>query len=143
MALSEHKNKIIGGIVGAIAFGLASFAVKHYFFKKPTFDKVLANAAIDLNKTCPIMIDNETRLDNAVAVSSHYLQYNYTLVNLSVEEIDTIQAHKIIDSTIINDVKTKPELHMYRDHQVTMAYCYKDKDGKYMMRLDVTPELYK
>lgn len=143
MALNENRNKTIGIIVGAIAFAGTSFAVNHFFFEKPSFDKALMQAASELNKTCPIMVDAETRLDNALALPNNHFQYNYTLVNLSIEELDTVQIHGSIDAQIINNVKTNPDLKIYRDNKVTMAYYYKDKNGKYVMRLNVTPELYK
>jgi hypothetical protein len=143
MSFTENRNKIIGVIVGAIVFAVTSFAVSDFFSKKPTLDKALMLAASELNKTCPIMVDAETRLDNAMALPNNRFQYNYTLINRSAEELDTVQIHKSVDTQIINNVKTNPDLKIYRENNVTMAYYYKDKNGKYLMKLNVTPELYK
>ena len=43
---------------------------------------VLGKLSDEINKTCPKMIDKETRLDNSVALSNRTIQYNYTLLNL-------------------------------------------------------------
>lgn len=138
----NKRNSIIGIVVGAITFAATSFLVKNYLFKEPTFDKILMETASELNKTCPIMVDSETRLDNAIALPENKFQYNYTLVNLSADQIDTIEAHKLLDEGIINNVKTNPDLKTFREKKVTMGYYYKDKDGKYLMKLNVTPDLY-
>jgi len=98
MEQTDDKNKrkkTIGTIVGILAFGLSSFAVKQIFFKPVSFDKAMMEAASELNKTCPIMVDKETRLDNTVAMPDNVFQYNYTLVNLEKSQIniDTIKKY--------------------------------------------------
>ena len=45
-------------------------------------------AASELNKSCPMMVDQDTRLDNAIALPENVFQYNYTLVNLTKDELD-------------------------------------------------------
>jgi hypothetical protein len=37
-------------------------------------------AANELNKSCLMMVDQDTRLDNAVALPENVFQYNYTLI---------------------------------------------------------------
>src|SRR3954451_22421489 len=74
---TEKKGKkYLGMVVGAIAFGLSYWGVQEIFFKPPSFDKVMMTAASELNKTCPIMVDHDTRLDNAVALPDNAIQYN-------------------------------------------------------------------
>ena len=143
MEQKENGKKMIGLIVGIAVFALTSFGVKKFFFASPTFDMAMMEAASELNKSCPIMVDSETRLDNAVAMPNNVFQYNYTLVKLSRDEVDTALVHENLDLSIINNVKTSPDLKIYRDNNVTMAYYYKDKDGQYLLRLNVSPELYK
>ena len=51
-------------------------------------------AASEINKTCPIMVDQYTQLDNALALPDNSFQYNYTLIDIS---------GKVIGKGIIND----------------------------------------
>ena len=51
-----NRKKIIGIIAGIVAFGLAYFGAQQ-LFKAPSFDKAMMEAASELNKTCPIMVD--------------------------------------------------------------------------------------
>lgn len=44
--------------------------------------------------------------------------------------------------TIINTVKSNPDLQIYRDMKVTMTYNYNDRDGIYLFKIPVTPEMY-
>ncbi|MCC6690963.1 MAG: hypothetical protein IT235_05470 [Bacteroidia bacterium] len=138
----HRKKRIIGSIVGIIAFWLAYWGVQQLFFKPPSFDKVMMQAASELNKTCPLMVDSETRLDNAVALPDNAFQYNYTLVNITKAEVSIDTIKKYVEPIIINNVKTNPDMKIYRDKKVTMIYYYKDKNGEFAHKFSVTPEMY-
>ena len=138
----EKKKKTIGMVVRIIAFGLLYFAAQQIFFKPPSFDKVMMQAASEINKTCPIMVDEYTRLDNAVALPDNIFQYNYTLVNITKEEVNLDTVRKYIEPGIINNVKTNPDLKIYRDNKTTMRYYYKDKNGEFVHKFSVTPDQY-
>jgi hypothetical protein len=145
MEQTEDKNKrkkIIGTVVGIVAFGLSYFAVQQVILKPATFDKAMMEAASELNKSCPIMVDQETRLDNALALPDNIFQYNYTLINLDKSEVNIDTVKKYIEPGIINNVKTNPDLKAYRDNKVTMAYNYRDKNGVFVLKINVTPDLY-
>jgi hypothetical protein len=88
------------------------------------------------------MVDQDTRLDNAVALPGNVFQYNYTLVNLEKSEVNIDTVKKYIEPGIINNVKTSPDLKAYRDNKVTMAYYYKDKNGVFVLKISVTPDMY-
>lgn len=85
---NDKKKLNLKTIVG-LAFGLiVAILVQQYFFKPPSFDKQMMQVASELNKTCPIMVDAETQLDNAVALPEKTFQYNYTLINMYKDSID-------------------------------------------------------
>lgn len=77
------RGKKLGSIIGITASLIASFAVQQIFFKAPSVDEVLAKTASELNKTCPVMVDEYSRFDSAVAFPDRSFQYNYTLIKLS------------------------------------------------------------
>ena len=137
------KKKIIGMIVGAVAFLIAYFAVQQVFFKAPTFDKQMMQIASELNKSCPMMVDAETQLDNAVALPENTFQYNYTLVNLERETVEISELENYLQPIILNNIKTNPDLKTFRDNDVIMAYNYKDRNGEHLFKLSFKPENYK
>ena len=139
---SENKKRILPTIVGIIAFGLSYFAVQHFLFKKPSFDKVMVEVASELNKTCPLMVDQNTRLDNTMAMPNNIFVYNYTLVNLEKEKIDINEMKDFIEPNVINNMKTNPDMKLYRENRTTMTYNYKDKNGEFLLKIEVTPEKY-
>jgi hypothetical protein len=137
------KKKVIGMIVGAAAFLIAYFVVQQVFFKPPTLDKQMMQIASELNKSCPIMVDAETQLDNAVALPDNTFQYNYTLVSMERASVDISELENYLQPTILNNIKTNPDLKTFRDNDVIMAYNYKGKNGEHLFKLTFKPENYK
>ena len=141
-AKTDRWKKLLISMVGAIAFGLSYWAVQYFFFSPPSFDKVMMQSASELNKTCPVMVDQYTRLDNAIALPGNTLQYNYTLVDILKGEVNTDTVKKYVEPGIINNVKTNPEMKIYRDNKTTFIYYYKDKNGEFVLKFSVTPDRY-
>ena len=136
-------KKVIVIIVGIVAFALAYYAVQQIFFKESSFNKVMIEAANVLNESCPLMVDSEARLDNAVVLPGNIFQYNYTLVNSEKYEVNIPEMENYLELLLVNNVKTNPDLKIYRDNNVTMTYFYKDKYGEAVMKISVTPDKYK
>jgi hypothetical protein len=139
---SDKKKKSIGSIVGIILFVLTSAAVQQIFFKKPSFDKEMMQMASEINKTCPMMVDRDTRFDNAVAMPNNSFQYNYTLVNLTKAEISIEAFSKYIEPNVINTVKSNPDMKIFRDNKTTIIYSYQDKNGVFVHKFSVTSDMY-
>lgn len=116
--------------------------VQQFFFKAPSFDKQLMNAASELNETCPIMVDQETRLDNAITLPGKIFQYNYTLINFEKDSIDINLFEDHMKPLILNNVKTNPDLKEFRENMVTMAYSYRDKNGIFILKISIDPKQY-
>jgi hypothetical protein len=125
-------------VVGAVTLVL----VQQFFFKAPSYDEVMMQAASEINKSCPFMVDQETRLDNAVALPGNVFQYNYTLVNMEKATTDISQLENYLKPTLINNVKSNPDMKINRDNKTTMGYYYKDRDGAFLFKILVTPDLY-
>lgn len=110
--------------------------------KKPSIDNNLVEIAGELNKTCPVMVDSLTRLDNAVALPKKVFQYNYTLNIDTSEQIDIEGLKAYMSPRIVNDVKTNPGMKYVRDNKVTVNYSYKDQNGEFLFLISVKPEDY-
>lgn len=89
------------------------------------------------------MVDQFTRLDNVTAMPGDCFQYNYTLIGKTVDEVNLDTAAKYVKPNIINNVKTNPDLKYFRDKNVTLIYNYRDKAGVFVVKYDITPNLYK
>ncbi len=129
------KQLIITVILVAAGSLIGKVSVNYFFYKNNSFDKAIMQAASELNKSCPLMVDGVTRLDNAVALTDNVLQYNYTLVNITKDQIDVEQMKKNMTPVIMNNIKTNPALKVFRDNRVTMAYTYSDKKGVFIFSM--------
>jgi hypothetical protein len=140
--MSTKKPVNIQSIIGIIVGMTTFFLVQQYFFKAPEIDEVMMKAASELNKSCPFMVDEETRLDNTISLPDKIFQYNYTLVNLQIEDIDIDAMVSYLEPGLINNVRTNPDMKYQRDSEVTLAYVYKDRDGVFLTKILVTPDKY-
>jgi hypothetical protein len=138
----DNKKKYIGIIVGIIFFFIAYYGSQQLFFTSGSIDKGMMNVASELNKSCPITVDSETRLDNTVALPDKVFQYNYTLINIDKSRADTIKMKNYLEPNIINQLKTNPQMQYQREHKWTMNYLYKDKNGLFLLMIKVTPDKY-
>jgi len=141
--MTENKQKQIKTLLGFAVGVVVMFLMQQYLFKAPSFDKQMVQLASELNKTCPMMIDAETRWDNTVALPGNTFQYNYTLINLLKDSTDLERIEEYLNPIILNTIKTNPDLKLFRDNNVIMSYNYKDKNSIHLFKLTFSPEQYK
>ncbi|RUT73040.1 hypothetical protein [Ancylomarina longa] len=142
MEQAKNSSKTVKTVVGLIIGLGVAFLVKQFLFTPVSFDKAMMQAASQINESCPIMVDQETRLDNAIALPDNILQYNYTLVKMVKDSIDIAAFQNYMQPMIENNVKTNPDLKMYRDNKTTMAYNYRDKNGVFLTKILITSKQY-
>jgi len=140
---STKKRKLsIKGIIGLVVMIVIINVVQQLYMKTFSYDKMMLELASELNKSCPLMADSITRLDNVAALSGNVLQYNYTLINMEKKNIDIVKSKNKIEPRIINNVRTIPNLQKLRDQKTTFKYLYKDENGEYLFTISVAPEQY-
>jgi hypothetical protein len=145
-ALSSRRALWIAGAIAAVVivgFILSVRSGLQHFTEAGDIDKQLMTVAMELNKSCPMILDKETRLDNAIALPGKKFVYNYSLINLSIDQVNIQQLREYIQPRVTNTVKTEPSMKMFRDNQVTMVYRYVDKAGVFVMEIPVTPDAYR
>ncbi|HEX2933797.1 MAG TPA: hypothetical protein VHO72_00445 [Bacteroidales bacterium] len=132
----------------AVAFAIF-YAIGHFagekiisIFKKPVFEKALVEYASEFNKNCPVMIDNATRLDNTLALPDNTFQYNYTILTVVKDSVDVDALKSYVEPTIINAIKTEPQMKIFRDNKTTINYNYKDVEGVTLFTISIKPEQY-
>ncbi len=142
MEKTKSKKKSIGAIIGIIVGASLIILIQQFVFKAPSFDKAMMQAASELNKGCPMIVDQQTRLDNAIVLPGKIFQYNYTLINISKDSIDIQTFTDYMKPLILNNIKTKPDLKAFRDNKVTMAYNYMDKNGVFITKISIKADQY-
>lgn len=139
----KQVQTILGAAVGIIIM----FSIQHFFLNSqtpeiPKIDQMMMQLASDINKSCPITIDTETRLDNAVALPNNIFLYNYSLINMEKGSVDTLKIKSRLVPSIVNFVSSSPQMKVIRDAKVTIIYYYKDKNSVYLFQVPVTPQQY-
>jgi len=137
----KQANLII--LIGIIVGILLLFFVQQFFFSTPSVDSQLMSAASELNKHCPIYVDKYTRFDNSIAVPGKVFQFNYTILNMVKDSVDTMAIKKDKEPEMLNFVKTSPALKIHRENGLTLNFAYRDKNGKYLFTISINPEKYK
>ncbi|MEA4935127.1 hypothetical protein SDC9_143030 [bioreactor metagenome] len=139
----QNSNKKKIGTLAGIIFGLIlAYMINHFLFAPPSFDKVLMQTASKLSESCPVMIDQVTRLDNVAALPGNIIQYNYTLVNWAKDSINIKSFEEYLQPMILNNVKTNPDLKTFRENKTTMAYYYRDMNGEFVAKISITSDQY-
>ncbi|KIO50795.1 zinc ribbon domain-containing protein [Flavobacterium hibernum] len=131
--------------LGFVAGFIVMFFVMQLPFKPSSdtsVDKVLVQAANKVNKNCPMNVDANTTLKNAVALPNKTLQYNYVLVGITKADVKIDTVRKYIFPRILEDVRNNPQLKSFRDNEVTIKYNYTDSNGAFLTEYVVTPEMY-
>lgn len=136
------KPNIITVAAYAVAFAVTFFLIQYFFFQEPSGDDYLEQAAKEVNKSCPMMVDEETRLDGAEVLYGTVFQYNYTLVNMAAEDVNIDGIKEILEPQITRQVVKNEQLKVFRDRAVTMAYRYHDSNGTFLFDIQVGPDKY-
>jgi hypothetical protein len=139
---SANRTKLYGAIFGALMVGLTGWGVQHFLSMKPSPENELMQMANEMNKTCPVMVDAETQLDNGMAISKNTFQYNYTLVNMERAKIDTNEFKSYMLPNIIGPLRTNPQMKYFRDNKITMNYKYVDRKKEHVMIISISPDMY-
>jgi hypothetical protein len=128
-------------IVGFI-FGFAvMFYVTQSLFT-PSIDSQLESVASEMNKNCPMNVDQYTILKNVVALPDKTFQYNYTLVGKTKAEVQIDTVKKYFFPQLLQNVKTDPTMKLFRDNEVTLSYTYYDTTGEFIIDYVIKPEMY-
>jgi len=88
--------------------------------------------AKQINKKCPIATDENTRLDSASVYNEYMITYHYTVHTVSNKDVDLKQFKTTMENSMKEKYQTDPQLAIYRDNKIAIAYDYKDKAGGYL-----------
>ncbi len=89
-----------------------------------------------------MVVDSETRIDGIEMKKPNTILYKYTLVNLSVESVDTASFARALKPGIISTLKTNGDIKDFKDQNATFEYLYNDKNNKFIYLFKITPKDY-
>lgn len=105
----------------------------------PRSQEFLSKIAAEINRSIPMMIDQETELMPALAAPG-ILIYNYRLVNVSTAQVDHNKFAAGAKERLKEGACSRPET---RDNLlkkgVTLRYSYFDKEKQHIATIDVMP----
>ena len=99
---------------------------------------LLSATAKIMNKQLPIMVDDDTRFDQAVSEGEKF-QYQYTLVNYKADELDGAKLKGILQGQLLKQTCTSRNLKSLIKRGTTISYYYAGKDKKKVMSVDIQP----
>lgn len=149
VGLPERKKSnskvIIGVVIGIVILGLSFYGASKFFgqHKGAFYDGVLTGMVQSLNKKCPMMIDEGTRMDSVTTGKGLVLKYNYTLVNLAEQLADTAAVQTGAEPSMLQMIKAEEDMKLFRERDVTFSYIYYNNKGEYLLTIAITPDEYK
>ncbi len=135
-------TKVLWFVVGGVIAGcLVWWGVPELLKlnESPRSQARLGRIAAELNRSVPVMIDQETELMPVQGIEG-VLIYNYRLVNYSAARINRDRfaagAKQHLRQKACNTVETRDD---FLKEGVTLRYSYYDKDKQPIATVDVTP----
>jgi hypothetical protein len=139
---SNYKAIIITAIATALGGALGTYG--YHALKGTdsvaTFDKLMANTAEEFNKTLPMMVDKETRLNTTMAGPGNRFTYSSTLVNYTKEQLDSAKFVALLRPGIIASYKSNDKMRLMREKGTELHYQYSDKNGVFLTDIVVSPK---
>ena len=126
---------------GLLAGYLVWWAVPNYFESRedPRSQEHLNRVAAEINRSVPVMIDQETELLPVVGAPG-MLIYNYRLVSYSAKQLDAVRFAAGAKQRVTEGACNRPETRdAFLEKGVTLRYAYYDKDKQPIAAVDVTP----
>jgi len=108
---------------------------------KTTYQK-LNEAAIKINKTMPQILDEYSEVDSLKAIYPDTLQYYCKILHVNKTPESLSRLKQILESRMLNTVKTDPVFQPYRANKVKIVYIYHDERNVVLFSIFLTPDKY-
>ena len=141
MSKPAFTKAVIWVVAGALLGYLVLQVGPAYFSgqEDPRSVKHLGKIAAEINRSVPVMIDQETELLPAVGAPG-MLIYNYRLVSYSVTQLNASKFAAGAKERVTQGACGRPETREdFLKKGVTLRYSYYDKDKQHIATFDVTP----
>ncbi len=141
MSMTTAAKIMIWVAAGLAAVYLVGWVIVPYFQRPvdPRSVEHLKGVAAGINRSVPVMIDEETELMPAQGAQG-MLIYNYRLVSYSAAQVNPEKFTAGVKQKVTQSACNRPETsEEFLKQGVTLRYSYFDKDKKHIATVDVTP----
>jgi hypothetical protein len=141
MKSSSKTQSLFKLFIGLLIASAVGALVKDYFktTNKGSLEEILNKTSEKVNNICPIMIDEETRMDSTSIIGGNQIVYHQTLINFSIEELDLDYFKNFVDSSVTSAVINNKEMEPLRTNGVIITYNYSDKNGLKIHSVSIEP----
>jgi TPR repeat protein len=100
----------------------------------------LDRSATTINRQCPRMIDQITRIDSAMSGPGSQLTYNYTVTTITSSEVDVGKLHEDLYATLVSSIRNDTSMMRLANKGVIFHYNYFGKDGAILTKITLDNE---
>ena len=86
-----------------------------------------------------MMVDEHTRCDRIIQGPNRTLTYNYTLVKIHKDDLNSEEFKSRMLPTLVNTYRNSEGMETFRKMGVTLHYIYHDKNGNFFTDITVGP----
>lgn len=138
--------KIKYGILLLVLLGLTACntnneakAINKTLTEKETADILLREAAAEINKRLPVMVDEQTRLDSTYVMSGE-LRYNFSLVNVLADQLDAYKFMMNMQQQIKTPICKAEHMQLFLQQDYPIVYHYFDRQKSMFARIKIDKE---
>jgi hypothetical protein len=141
----SHKI-LVPGLIGAllslsIPGVVVGVAVPTYIAAKSNrIENYLQQSADEWSKEAPLMVDEATRLDCVSVGVGDELDFNYTLVQISIDDIDVDEFTETMTPHLRDVYMNNPQMEWFREHGIIHNHIYRDQDGVLIASISIGGE---
>lgn len=136
---NNYKLVIITVIAVTVGSTVGSHMVNIFLPTGLNGDDQLIKVAEEVNKTLPLMIDSQTRLNSTFGLNNTFT-YNYTLVNYTHSELDIDIFKSKMEIQLKNNYCTSEDMKYFLKKETQVNFSYFDKEGKQITKLSYNPK---
>ena len=119
LAQAGPFSNLMGSFAGGIGEGDGS----------RNLDQTLASVSEHLNRSAPLTLDADTRLDRVTSGPGHRLSYHYTLTSVQSKAFKRAEFQKLIREPLQAKLCSSKEMRGFLMRGVTISYDYLGNDG--------------
>ncbi|SMP74378.1 hypothetical protein [Noviherbaspirillum suwonense] len=119
LAQAGPFSNLMGSYAGGVSEGDGS----------RNLDQTLANVSAYLNRSAPVKLDDDTRLDRVTSGPGHRLSYHYTLTSVQSKAFKRAEFQKLIRAPLQAKLCSSKEMRGFLVRGVTISYDYLGNDG--------------
>lgn len=120
------NKKIIISIV--ILIGISLNIYRTQISKNPLGMK-LKGISEEINKGCPIVVNNTTTLTTTYITSDNRFSYIYTLKNVMTDSLSKLHFFNNQKETIASILNTSPKMKFFKENKIQVNYQFFESTG--------------